>query len=75
MFKAIKEFFTGKPSAPAPAPEVPYKMEAAVEVAPVVAVAEVSTPAIEAPAKKVRKPRAPKAETAKKTTAKKSKKI
>jgi hypothetical protein len=57
MFKAIKEFFFGKPQAAAP--EAPYKVETpafkpTADAAP--AAAEVVTPV--APVKAVRKPRA-----------------
>jgi hypothetical protein len=56
MFKAIKEFFFGKPQA---APEAPYKVETpafkpTADAAPV----EVAAPVAEAPAKPARKPRA-----------------
>jgi hypothetical protein len=59
MFKAIKEFFFGKPqtvpaAAPQVAPEAPYKVETPVPV-------EVVAPApieVAAPVKAVRKPRA-----------------
>jgi len=55
MFKAIKEFFFGKPqAAPQTAPEAPYKVETPAPV-------EVVIPApveVAAPVKAVRKPRA-----------------
>ena len=60
MFKAIKEFFFGKPQAAAT--EAPYKVETPVfkptaDAAPVEAV-----PAVKTPVKAVRKPRATVAE-------------
>ena len=55
MFKAIKEFFFGKPqTVPAPEPEAPYKVETPVPVE-VVAPTPVE---VAAPVKAVRKPRA-----------------
>jgi hypothetical protein len=73
MFKAIKEFFTGKK--PEAAPEAPYKVDTpaapVVEVpvvtvveAPVVAIAE-PTPVVVAEAAPAKKPRAKKATSAK----------
>ena len=84
MFKAIKEFFVGKPVEVTPA--VPYKVEAEPVATPVttaeavVVVPEAVVPAsvveavvvAEAPAKKPRKPRAPKAEVVSKPAAKKA---
>lgn len=76
MFKAIKEFFLGKPAEPVKEAEAPYKVEAPVVEAKVEApVPVVEAPVAEAkkePAKKPRKPRAPKAGSAK--APKKSKK-
>ena len=56
MFKAIKEFFFGKPQI---MPEAPYKVETpafkpTADAAPI----EVATPVVAAPVKAVRKPRA-----------------
>ena len=60
MFKAIKEFFFGKPKEAVT--EAPYKLEIPAPVAvvaPVIeAVAPVSAPVVEAPVKPARKPRA-----------------
>ena len=80
MFKAIKEFFTGKPAEPV---EAPYKVEAVAPVTepvvepvapmPIGIEAVVATPVAEAkPAKAPAKPRAPakpKAEKAPKVAA------
>lgn len=59
MFKAIKEFFFGKPQAP----EAPYKVEIppfkpTADAAPVEVAAPVVAPVAEAPVKPARKPRA-----------------
>ena len=67
MFKAIKEFFTGKPAVQETVTEAPYK----VEVQPQVVAATVAVEGaglVEAPAKKPRakKPAAPKAPAVKK---------
>ncbi len=84
MFKAIKEFFLGKPAEPVKEAEAPYKVEAPVVDLADVAIAQRPAPVVEAPkeepkaeakkepAKKPRKPRAPKAGGAK--APKKSKK-
>ena len=59
MFKAIKEFFFGKPQAQAAAPEAPYKVETpAFKPTADAAPAEVVAPVVAAPVKAVRKPRA-----------------
>jgi hypothetical protein len=87
MFKAIKEFFIGKPATPAVEPVVttaPYKVPEPAATTPIPFVVE--SPAVETvteikvevvePAKKPRKPRAPKAiaaaPAAKKPAAKKA---
>ena len=80
MFKAIKEFFLGKPAEPVKEAEAPYKVEAPVVDLADIAIAQRPAPVAEAPkaeakkepAKKPRKPRAPKAGGAK--APKKSKK-
>jgi hypothetical protein len=73
MFKAIKEFFLGKPAEVTPTVvAAPYKVEVPAEVAPVVAK---STPKphakkpAEAKPVAVKKPAAPRKPRAKKTTA------
>ena len=63
MFKAIKEFFFGKPQVPQAAPEAPYKVEIppfkpTADAAPVEVAAPVVAPVVEAPVKPARKPRA-----------------
>jgi hypothetical protein len=64
MFKAIKEFFLGKPE-PVAAPQAPYKVET-----PVVEIAErPSAPAVEA--KKASAPKSKKPSGARKPSAKK----
>jgi transcriptional regulator of nitric oxide reductase len=72
MFKAIKEFFTGKPAVQETVTEAPYKVEVQPQVAAVVetpvTVAVEGAGLVEAPAKKPRakKPAAPKAPAVKK---------
>jgi hypothetical protein len=67
MFKAIKEFFTGKPAVQETVTEAPYKVEVQPQVVDVTVAVE-GAGLVEAPAKKPRakKPAAPKAPAVKK---------
>jgi len=68
MFKAIKEFFLGKPAETAQPDAAPYKVETPVAPAPVV---EAKVEAKPAKAPKAKKPAAPKAKAPAKAKAEK----